>query len=252
MDGSIFISGKHTDKDVYAGEYNQYKDVGSYVKELQSILKDGLWESYFNIDETGDSGLSGLSDAQINQELEKRMHDSTVTIVLISPNMKEDGLDERQQWIPQEVAYSLSTKRRAYDYPNAMMAIVLPDAKNSYDYFLNPHEQEDCDATKLNRDILFPIMACNMLNGKELEHTPCVVCPPSDLVYADDSSYIDPIKWSDITGRFVVDEPEKTASEWRRNEIRNEKRRYALDGNIGAAIRRQSNREYYEIYTKLQ
>ena len=236
MDGSIFISGKHTDEDVYAGEYNQYKDVGGYVKELQDIVwEGGHWVSYFNIDETGDSGLSGWSDAQINQGLEKRMHDSTVTIVLISPNMKEDGLDERQQWIPQEVAYSLSTKRRAYDYPNAMMAIVLPDAKNSYDYFLNPHEQEDCDATKLNRDILFPIMACNMLNAKELEHTPCEDCPPSDLVYANNSSYIDPIKWSDITGSSDIDES-----------------RVVIGRYIGTAIRRQRNRADYEIYTKLQ
>ena len=225
MHGNIFISGKHTDKDVYAGEYNQYKDVGGYVDALQSVLED---EGYINKGETDDSDMSGLNETTIHQELEKRMHDSTVTIVLISPNMKEDGLDERQQWIPQEVAYSLSTKRRAYDYPNAMMAIVLPDAKNSYDYFLNPHEQEDCDATKLNRDILFPIMACNMLNAKELEHAPCVYCPPSDLVYADNSSYIDPIKWSDTVGSFVID-------------------RY-----IRTAIIRQHNREDYEIYTKLQ
>lgn len=87
--------------------------------------------------------LSKLKDSEIWERLKNRIYDSSLTIVFISPNMKERGISERNQWIPWEVSYSLKEISRlnsdgqpVTSKTNAMLAVVLPDLFGSYSYFL--------------------------------------------------------------------------------------------------------------------
>lgn len=82
--------------------------------------------------------MSVLEDTTIQSILGDKIYDSTITLVLISPNMKDSNLPETEQRIPWEISYSLREQSRngRTSKTNAVMAIVLPDANGRYDYYI--------------------------------------------------------------------------------------------------------------------
>ena len=75
-----------------------------YVDYIQNKILSG---DYIHKGEKSDEDLSGYSDAYIKAHLKDKIYDSTITIVLISPNMKGPHRYQRSQWIPWEISYSL-------------------------------------------------------------------------------------------------------------------------------------------------
>lgn len=67
--------------------------------------------------------------------------------------MKEPNKWEKSQWIPWEISYSIrKTPRSSYtSQRNAVLAVVLPDRYNSYNYY--------------STSKLFPILKSNIDNG---------------------------------------------------------------------------------------
>lgn len=98
----IFVSYKYADNDVQPllGEWES-TTARSYVNKLESILSDA--EHIYKGEHDGED-LSEFADETVWSELRNKIFDSTVTIILISPNMKEFG-EEKDQWIPQEVRF---------------------------------------------------------------------------------------------------------------------------------------------------
>ena len=79
---------------------------------------------------------SHLTDDTIDSRLKEKIFDSSVTVVLISPNMWNKAEIESEQWIPNEISYSLRDKRRGdrTSVANGMLAVALPDMNGSYEY----------------------------------------------------------------------------------------------------------------------
>jgi len=135
MGRKIFVSYKYTDYNVQAlSSATPPTWPCDYVDYIQNkILASG--DVYKG--EKSDEDLSYLSDDAIWSHLKDKIYDSTVTIVLISPNMKEVNKWERSQWIPWEISYSLRETARndRTSHNNAILAVVLPDANGSYMYY---------------------------------------------------------------------------------------------------------------------
>jgi len=219
---SIFISYKYDDE----GVHGRGKTARDYATVLQNHLKS---IGHINKGEPDGADLSKLSSDEIRKRLADRMFYSTVTIVLISPRMQEPYLRERHQWIPWEVAYSLRTENREVgkSYPNAMIAVVLPDAKKSYDYYMTEKTSyigRAISTTTLKTNILFPILQKNMFNAHDKKRVKAKLMSNRNL-YREEVSYIHSVKWSDFKS-----DPQ---------------------AHIERAIARQQNRRAYKINTNL-
>ena len=202
----VFISYKYADKfvrqnnscnwlhwhsDVEDGDYLTARD---YVTHLAEKVLTG----HTNKAEKDNDDLSHLSEETIQQKLYDRIFDSTVTIVLLSKNMKENKA-ERLQWIPREIMYSLKQKTREdrTSYTNGVLAVALPDENGLYDHAVI---HKDCDVTSWQTHSFFKIVNDHMFNRLNKNHTLCSSCFDYHH-HGNDHSYIHPVKWDDFIQR---------------------------------------------------
>ena len=101
----VFVSYKYKDNDVKKiPDVTQPTWPCDYVDYIKNkiLSSDDIYKG-----ENSDEDISSWSDEAIWRHLKDKIYDSTITIVLISPNMKEAGKWQRSQWIPWEISYSL-------------------------------------------------------------------------------------------------------------------------------------------------
>ena len=210
MARKIFVSYKHSDDSVE--NLNGETTARAYVDELIELFEDD--EIYKG---EGDEDLSEFKDETIETHLKDKIYDSSITLVLISPNMKDESENESDQWIPWEVSYSLKeiTRNDRTSHTNGMLAVVLPDEDSSYSYFLEDDTCSVCHCRILHRNTLFQILRDNMFNIKEPTYSDCPKHLPQ-TVYKGHSSYIYSVKWCDFIGD--TDKYLDTAEEIRDNK----------------------------------
>ncbi len=147
----IFVSYKYIDADVQSlpsvVEPTWPCDYVDYIKN--NLLK----ENDIYKGENSDEDISLWEEEEIWEHLKDKIYDSTITIVLISPNMKEPRKWQRSQWIPWEISFSVreTTRSNRTSHRNALLAVILPDRNGSYTYY--------------DKDNLFPILKSNIENG---------------------------------------------------------------------------------------
>ena len=151
MGRKVFVSYKYKDNDVKelpnVAQPTWPCDYVDYIRN--NVLKDD--DIYKG--ENSDEDISTWSEEKIWNHLKGKIYDSTITIVLVSPNMKEDCKWQRSQWIPWEISYSVkeTTRNNRMSHRNALLVVVLPDKLGSYKYY--------------DKNNLFPILKSNIDNG---------------------------------------------------------------------------------------
>lgn len=200
----IFISYKYGDKHVRQNEscdWNHwslgFKD-GNYLiaRDYVTYLMDNVLTDHTNKAEKDDEDLSYLTEETIQAKLYDRIYDSTVTIVLISKKMRDFLKEEKLQWIPRELSFSLREKTRddRTSYTNGILAIALPDENGEYDHAVI---DKDCGVRSWQTGSYFNIIGGNMFNRKQKNRTFCDKCN-SNHHSGGDHSYIHPVKWDDF------------------------------------------------------
>lgn len=147
----VFVSYKYIDDDVkMMPDVTQPTWPCDYVDYIKNkvLSDDDIYKG-----ENSDEDISSWSEAAIWNHLKDKIYDSTITIVLISPNMKETGKWQRSQWIPWEISFSVreTTRNNRTSHRNAILAVILPDKCGSYDYY--------------DKNKLFPILKSNIESG---------------------------------------------------------------------------------------
>lgn len=202
MGHKVFVSYKYADADVrnISGNYWPVDTVRTYVNEMEKYLADTSDHIYKG--EKDGEDLSHLSDDTIWEKLKDRIYDSSLTIVMISPGMRNIYASDRDQWIPWEISYSLKEISRrtlkgaqVYSRSNAILAIVLPDKQGSYSYFTYSKNCCNTGCTVLDTGRLFNILRANMFNEKKPDKD---TCRNFSSIYHGDPSYISSVKWDDF------------------------------------------------------
>ena len=203
MGKKIFFSYKYGDDQVENLSYYENSTVRDYVTKFEDILdsSDNIYKG-----ESDGEDLSVLSDDTIWEKLKDRIYDSSVTVVFISPGMKENWKLERDQWIPWEVSYSLKEVSRknkngqaVTSRSNAMLAVVLPDSNGSYSYYLESKNCCGSGCTTHHTDKLFSIIRKNKFNLKNPNKK---VCDTGETIWYGEYSYIKAVKWSEFIKNY--------------------------------------------------
>lgn len=191
MGRNVFVSYKYADSSVQQITNSGYETtVRDYVDVLSNILDqtDGF---YFRGENDGED-LSNQDYRTIEKKLADKMFYTSVTIVLISPEMFEN-VKEIEQWIPWEISYSLKNKTRSNGISNmnAILAVVLPDRYGSYNYAMYSNEHN----TYVKKKAFFEIILANMFNKYYVQHYTDIWGNP---MYVPGNSYIALTKWSNF------------------------------------------------------
>lgn len=199
MGHKIFVSYKYADNQVANLTGQSNSTVRDYVDELENYFDS---TNHIYKGESSGEDLSQLEEETIWSKLRDRIFDSTMTIVFISPGMKIAGTEEKDQWIPWEVSFSLRTTKRknqngdAYtSNPNAMLAVVLPDLNGSYNYYLEKYSCCTAGCTTHHNHVIFTIMRDNMFNRKSADTR---ICDVRSTIWRGEHSYIRSVRWSDF------------------------------------------------------
>ena len=150
MSRKVFVSYKFQDGDVQSLAGVQPPtwpcDYVRYIEDV--VLKRHIYKG-----EKQDEDLSAYTEDYIWNHRKDKIWDSSVTVLLISPNMKEPGKWQRSQWIPWELSFSLRRTPRSdrTSQRNSIVAVILPDRNGNTYYF--------------NKNNAFPILKDNIDNG---------------------------------------------------------------------------------------
>lgn len=204
MGKKIFVSYKYADDQVNNLKSDENSTVRDYIDEFEKIVDSA--DDIFKGESDGED-LSELSDDTIWETLKDRIYDSSVTIVFISPGMRESGKNDRDQWIPWEVSYSLKETSRknkngesVTSHSNAMLAVVLPDGDNSYTYYLESNSCCNGGCTTHHTDKLFTIIKKNKFN--RTENVSKRTCDNDSTIWTGTCSYIKAVKWSNFIANY--------------------------------------------------
>lgn len=199
MGKKIFVSYKYADNRVQNLSFYSNSTVRDYVTKFEEILdlSDNIYKG-----ESDGEDLSRLSEDTIWSKLKDRIYDSSVTVVFISPGMKDSWKADKEQWIPWEISYSLKEVSRkdkngnaVTSRSNAMVAVVLPDEFGTYSYYLESKNCCSSGCTTHHTDMLFDIIRKNKFN---LIDATKKMCDTGSSIWYGDYSYIEAVKWSDF------------------------------------------------------
>lgn len=204
MGNKIFVSYKYADEHIENLKSGENSTVRDYIDKFEEKVdsSDDIYKG-----ESEGEDLSDLSDETIWEKLKDRIYDSSVTIIFISPGMKESGMKDRDQWIPWEVSYSLKETSRknkkgtpVTSHSNAMLAVVLPDEDGSYSYYLESRTCCSSKCTTHHTDKLFTIIKKNKFN--RIKNASKHTCDNKETIWTGTCSYIEAVKWSNFIANY--------------------------------------------------
>jgi hypothetical protein len=200
MGKKIFVSYKFNDDSVYPLNGKLKSTVRDYVDILEEKIDTSC---HIYKGESNDDDLSGCPENYIWEQLKPRIYDSSITIIMISPNMRDYYRTESTQWIPWEISYSLkeTTRNDRTSHSNAVFSVVLPYNLNTYDYFVKTCNHCFFSCNFYNSYFIFPIIYSNMLNKCDINYIYCNKYGEKIISPYEESSYIFAVKWND----FIAD-----------------------------------------------
>lgn len=203
MGKKIFVSYKYADSQVENLSIYKNSTVRDYVTKFEEVLdsSDNIYKG-----ESDGEDLNILSEDTIWKKLKDRIYDSSVTVIFISPGMREVWKEDKEQWIPWEISYSLKEVARknkngdaVTSRSNAMVAVVLPDENGSYSYYLESKKCCESGCTTHHTNQLFAIIRKNKFNLKAANKK---VCDTGSTIWYGEFSYIKAVKWSEFITNY--------------------------------------------------
>ena len=136
-------------------KYSESRELRDRI--IQAMGSDA---AYYTGETSESPDMSDLKTATIRKKLADMIYSTSVTIVIISPHMKESN------WIDWEIEYSLTqtTRNDRTSRINGVVGVVMK-VNGGYDWFIHP--RINCHGTQVvtyDNSLLYPIISFNLFN----------------------------------------------------------------------------------------
>ena len=185
-------------------KYSEARDVRDRI-----ICALGSDATYYKGEDGFSQDLSGYTAETIKEHLKDMIYDTSVTIVVLSPNMNESA------WIPWELEYSLKDVKRGdrCSHSNGIVAITQK-VSGGYSWLRQDTVQADgCYTHSFDESKIPTIISENRCNQEPKEYA-CSCCKSIDWL---EGSYISIINEDEFIGdpsRFIENAYEKSQRLW--------------------------------------
>ena len=160
----------------------------SESRELRDeiIEKLGKDASYYKGETSDSPDLTDTSTENIKKNLADMMYDTSVTIVIISPNMK------KSKWIDWEIQYCLKniTRKDRTSHTYGIVGVIMK-YNGGYDWFKTKVTHSDgCVSTSYQSDKVYDIVNNNRFNQNPKVYS-CDTCKTVDALSGSYIAYVE-------------------------------------------------------------
>ena len=160
----------------------------SEARKLRDVIIEALGaDADFYRGETSDSpDLTDTRTENIKRNLSDMMYDTSVTIVIISPHMRES------KWIDWEIEYCLKNIKRKdrTSHTNGVVGVIMK-CNGGYDWFKNSvYKSDGCVVVNYKEEIVYDIISKNRYNQDPKVYS-CPTCKSIDSLTGSYISYIE-------------------------------------------------------------
>lgn len=146
----------------------------SEAQDLRDDIIEKLGEaaSYYRGETSSSPDLTDTSTENIKENLKNMIFGTSVTIVIISPNLKYSD------WVNWEIEYSLKEYKRGYttSRTNGIVGVVMK-VNGSYDWLISHSINSDgCSSRSIDDSYLYNIIKNNRFNLNTDDKYTCNVC----------------------------------------------------------------------------
>ncbi|MCQ2335871.1 MAG: TIR domain-containing protein [Paludibacteraceae bacterium] len=164
----------------------------SEAQRLRDDIIDALGDdaTYYNGETSDSPDLTDTSTENIKRVLRDMMYDTSVTIVIISPHMKES------KWIDWEIEYCLKneTRKDRTSHTNGVVGVIMK-YNGGYDWFKqNTINSDGCYSSSYDDSFLYDIIKNNRYNQNPKQYS----CPICKTVNSLTGSYISFVEEEDF------------------------------------------------------
>ncbi len=175
----------------------KYSEATGLRDKIISALGDDA--TYYKGETSDSPDLTDKSTEDIKKNLAAMMYDTSVTIVILSPNMKQS------QWIDWEIKYCLKniTRRNRTSHTNGIVGVIMK-WNGGYSWFKSSNKKEDgCVSSSYDSTKVPEIINKNRFNQNPKVYS-CKKCETVDaltgsyIAYVEEEEFLNnPIKYID-------------------------------------------------------
>ena len=178
--------------DKFKGVNMSHKTFISYKWSEAQKLRDniiaalGKDATYYKGETSESPDLTDTSTENIKKNLRNMMYDTSVTIVIISPNMK------KSKWIDWEIEYCLKNINRKdrTSHTNGVVGIIMKH-KGNYSWFKTTIENADgCNSSSYREELVYDIINNNRFNQNPKKYS-CNICKTVDSLTGSYIAYVE-------------------------------------------------------------
>ncbi len=191
-----------------------HKTFISYKWSEAQDLRDRIIESlgddatYYKGETSDSPDLTDTSTENIKKNLKDMMYDTSVTIVIISPNIK------KSKWIDWEIEYCLKNiiRKDRKSHTNGVVGVIM-EVNGSYDWF--KYLQTNCDGcSTLNyhTEKVYNIINNNRFNQNPKKYS-CDVCKSVDSLNGSYIAYVEEETFLNNPTKYIDNAYEKSEND---------------------------------------